>query len=642
MAESNEPNPPHDPAADGGGHEHDHGPEAVGAPGHAHGDPFHVHPTRRLDTEGFDPAQRSLAEALRISFAILKAAVVILLLVFIGIGSYRKIEKGQVGVRVRFGAPQGQAVTEKRGAVQWLRQRFAMGEAAAQTLAGKLFFDGTVGETIGPVAVASGGRAWGVTSERVAARGDREAARWRLTMIDRRGPRRREQVVAARVRLPDDREAVQVSVRRFEVDVLQPGAHFAFPEPIERIIVVPTTVKSVTIGPVETERYDLTRGEEVAYRDTGFWFEQAPEEIGRPLREIERRAGGLVPGRDGSLLTRDEAIVHGLFTIDYRVDPAQAAAFVQQVGSAEIRRSLLRARHLVRQAASRAIVHTVAQTTVEQFWRGEVNRAAIADKAQRMLDEMESGLRITQVSVDRPTPPLSVLDSFNRVNQAQADRQRRIETARREATEMLTETAGRAYEPLAAMLEVYRDARRDRRGEMAALARRAVGRMLEGETVAEALWLFDEAGAEHPALQPGGVLGPAKRQQLAAAFGPETLSGDARQVIEEARSARQDIETRVRAQANTFNRYLERYGEFAADGGDGPRRLIAVNEPLRRIIVHRRWQEMLEHVVTNAGETFWLPSAPDHLYLELGRNPDLRRATEREARRENIEAAGDE
>lgn len=632
MAESNQPNTPNDPPDQGG----------APTPDHAHGDPFHVQPTRRLDTEGFDPAQRSLAEALRISFGILKAVVILLLLVFIGIGSYREIEKGQVGVRIRFGAPQGQTVTEKQGGGRWLRHRFALTDDAARAAAGKLFFDGEVGERVGPVSVGSGSRRWDVTSERVATEAERELARWRLTVFDRRAGARRERVVAARVRLPDGRAAVQVSVRRFEVDVLQPGPHFAFPEPIERIIVLPTTVKSVTIGPVETERYDLTRGVEVAYRDTGFWFEQAPADIGRPLKEIQRRAGGLVPGRDGSLLTSDGAIVHGLFTIDYRVDPGRAAAFVQRVGSADIRRSLLRAQHLVRQAASRAIVHTVAQTTVEQFWRGEVSRDAIVSRAQRTLDAMNSGLMITQVSVDKPTPPLSVLESFNRVNQAQADRQRRIESARREATEMLTETAGRAYEPLAAMLEAYRDARRDRRAEAAALTRRAVGRMLEGETVAEALRLFDEADTEHASLQPGGVLGPAERERLAATFGAETLSGDARQVIEEGRSERQDIETRVRAEANTFNRYLERYGEFEAGEGEGPGRLVAVNEPLRRIIIHRRWQEMLENVVTNARETFWLPSAPDHLYLELGRNPDLRRASEREARRENIEAAGGE
>lgn len=644
MAESNEPNKPNEPSGPSHGHDHDHDHAhgEVGAHGHAHGDPFHVHPTRQLDTEGFDPAQRSLAEALRISFGILKAVVVVLLLVFIGIGSYRTIEKGQVGVRVRFGAPQGQMVTDQLGAERWLSRRFALTEPRAEAAAGKLFFDGAVGETVGPVEVASGARRWTITSERVQPTGERERARWRLTIADGRSNAAPQRVAAARVRLPDGRQAVEVSVRRFEVDVLQPGPHFAFPEPIERIIVVPTTVKSVTIGPVQTERYDLTRDAYVPYRDTGFWFEQAPGDIGRPLEEVERRAGGLVPGRDGSLITADNAIVHGLFTIDYRVDPTRAAPFVQQIGSADIRQSLLRAQHLVRQAASRAIVHVVARTTVEQFKRGEVDRRMIADMTQRLLDAMGSGLLITQVSVDKPTPPLSVLNSFNRVTQALSDRRREIESARREATETLTETAGRAYEPLAAMLEVYRDARRDRQAELAAVARRAVGRMLEGETVSEAMRLFEEVDFEDPTLQGGGVLGPARRQQLLAGYGPETLSGDARQVIEEARSERQDIETRVRADANTFRRYLERYAEFEADAAGGPGELVAINEPLRRIIIHRRWQEMLENVISGAGETFWLPREPDHLYLELGRNPELERAAERAARRENIGRAGDE
>lgn len=644
MADSNEPKQPPEPGEPDAGHgqtpdhdhghahEHDHG-HAHGhshGHGHAHDDPFHVHPTRDLDTEGFDPAQRSLAEALRISFGILKVAVLVLLIVFVVVGSYREIENTQVGVRVRFGAPLGRTVVEPMAASNWLTTELGLSSAKARTVAEQLFVDeGT--ET--PVVVGNGPASLRLSSEPLATEGDRELARWRVTVDPAVAGARKRTLTASRVAQPGGEPVVQVSVRRYEIEVMEPGAHFGFPEPIDRIIVVPTTVQSVLVGPTETRVYDLTAGREVDYEDTGFWFDAG--DLSMSLEEIPAPPGGLVPGTDGSLITTDGAIVHGLFTVDYRIDPDRAGQFVQNVGSESIRLSLLRAQHLVREAASRAIVHVVAQTTVEEFWRGGVNRAEILRQTQAMLDQVRSGLTVTEVTVDKPTPPLSVLGSFNRVNEAQADKQQRIEEARREATETLTETAGRAYEPLAVVMDVYRDARRDGRADMATAARQALDAMLDGRPVGEAIGMI-------PATQTDDALTPQRREQLLAQYAPVTVSGDARQIIDRARSEKQDIETRVRAEAETFTRYLERYGEFETDAGTGERRLVAVNPALRRIIIHRQWQDMLQDVVGGARETFWLPRDPDHLYLELGRNPELRRAQESERRRENIGGTGDE
>jgi hypothetical protein len=74
---------------------------------HAHDDPFHVHATDELNTEDFDAANRSLAEALRISFGILKFVVLGLLIVFFVQGSYNEVKAGQVSIVCRLGAPKG-------------------------------------------------------------------------------------------------------------------------------------------------------------------------------------------------------------------------------------------------------------------------------------------------------------------------------------------------------------------------------------------------------------------------------------------------------------------------------------------------------------------------------------------------------
>ncbi len=76
-------------------HEHDHGPEPVEA-------------TRVPGGRGneLDAAGRSLSEALRISFAILKVIMVVLVIGFIASG-FRTVESGEKGIILRFGKIQG-------------------------------------------------------------------------------------------------------------------------------------------------------------------------------------------------------------------------------------------------------------------------------------------------------------------------------------------------------------------------------------------------------------------------------------------------------------------------------------------------------------------------------------------------------
>jgi modulator of FtsH protease HflK len=103
--------PPHDHDHDhshGPAHDHDH---AHGHDhDHLHGDPFHLRVGAELDTSEMDPANRSLAEALRLSFGILKVVMVVLLLLFAFSGVF-KVNEGEVAVRQSFGRL-GSAVLE--------------------------------------------------------------------------------------------------------------------------------------------------------------------------------------------------------------------------------------------------------------------------------------------------------------------------------------------------------------------------------------------------------------------------------------------------------------------------------------------------------------------------------------------------
>ena len=97
------PNPdPTDPHEAERSHGHDEGRPH----GHHDDDPLHPHVGAPVDTEGMDPASRSLNDALRISFTVLKF-VIIALLIALALSGTHNVEEGRVAVRLLFGAIQG-------------------------------------------------------------------------------------------------------------------------------------------------------------------------------------------------------------------------------------------------------------------------------------------------------------------------------------------------------------------------------------------------------------------------------------------------------------------------------------------------------------------------------------------------------
>ncbi len=469
--------------------EHNHNQDHRGH-GQTHDDPFHVHPTGELDTADFDPASRSLAEALRISFGILKAVVIVLLIVFVGVGGYRKVEEGQVGVRVRLGAVQG--------------------------------------------------------------------------------------------------ERTQTG---FIVDLLEPGPHFALPEPIDRIILVPTKQQLTVIQPVGREQTDPETGEVVEMIDTGFWFEQSPEQAVLPLDEKRVPTGGLKPGRDGSLITADQNIVHGKWTVNYSIPEKGAAAFAMNVGAADVTESLRRAEMLVRQVTQRAIVHVVAQTSVDDFTLGRVDRAAIRLLANDTLERMDAGVRVDDVLLDAYTPPLNTRAAFNAVTSALSERDAARTAAEKEREQILAEAAGAGWRALLAAIDDYEQAREHH--------------PIDSPQVQAAAEVLDRMLADPVALADYGI------------------SGAVAELIQAAQSQRTNFKTLVEAEANTFQSQYRKYTD--AQGN--------IDQRLRRIMIQRLWQDTVEQVFAAAEEVFWLPRGTDELYIEFGPNPAVRRAAETDARR---------
>ncbi len=203
--------------------------------------------------------------------------------------------------------------------------------------------------------------------------------------------------------------------------VIKPGGPYpAFPEPVDRIVIVPTALQRISL-------------------EDGFW-------CGRGSRD------GLRPGEDGSLLTGDLNIVHGRWQVMFRIPPEGDGAirFVRSLGD------MNRASLLVKSAAERAVVSVVGRTGVDDFTRGNIDEREMTILAQRFLDDLDCGLEILDMSRSAPPQyPFQAMDAFMAVNEAESAKLKAIENAWKERENMLNRVAGILHRELTEAIEVY-------------------------------------------------------------------------------------------------------------------------------------------------------------------------------------------
>lgn len=249
-------------------------------------------------------------------------------------------------------------------------------------------------------------------------------------------------------------------------EVVTPGGpYFALPSPIDKVVVIPTTLQDVAV-------------------DKAFWFWEAQEDKDKPL-EQRRIAWTLQPGWDGSLLTGDKNLVHGRWRVTYQVIQGRrdsrgvqaARLFAVNVGSVD------EAGRLVRTVAEQAIVQVVGHTRVGDFVRGKIDNTLIAEYIQKVLDGLHTGISIAAVSQQAYTVPLAVLPDFQAVNKAQSEKALKIEEAERSRSMRLNMVAGSGFPKLLEAIDAYERSRGEgNRGEIEAADAR-IGRVLTSPDV---------------------------------------------------------------------------------------------------------------------------------------------------------------
>ncbi|HYG33159.1 MAG TPA: FtsH protease activity modulator HflK [Clostridia bacterium] len=190
----------------------------------------------------------------------------------------------------------------------------------------------------------------------------------------------------------------------------EPGLHYHLPWPVQKVDVVST---------------EQIRRIEVGFRST----QRVPEEA--------------------LMLTGDENIVEALMVVQYRIaDPSKYLFRLQDPDEAL---------HAVTQVALRS---TVGNMTIDQVMIEE--RAKVQDDArafiQRLLEDYQSGLVVTEVKLLAADPPDAVKDAFHDVVRAREDRERLINQARGYQADLLPRARG-AAEQILREAEAYQQQR---------------------------------------------------------------------------------------------------------------------------------------------------------------------------------------
>jgi membrane protease subunit HflK len=164
--------------------------------------------------------------------------------------------------------------------------------------------------------------------------------------------------------------------------------------------------------------------------------------------EVGFRGRHRVP-EEALMLTGDENIVEALMVVQYRVaDPSKYLFRLHRPDEAL---------HAATQVALRS---TVGNMTIDQVMIEE--RAKVQDDArvfiQRLMDDYQSGLAITEVKLQAADPPDAVKDAFHDVVRAREDRERLINQARGYQADLVPRARGSA-EQILREAEAYQEQR---------------------------------------------------------------------------------------------------------------------------------------------------------------------------------------
>ncbi|WP_432798160.1 SPFH domain-containing protein [Poriferisphaera sp. WC338] len=186
-----------------------------------------------------------------------------------------------------------------------------------------------------------------------------------------------------------------------------------------------------------------------------FWYSLRPGEEGKKVSELQARP--LNPMMDGSVITGDANIVHGRFDVTYKIQ--DFVNFIENVGTVEKvtlgDTEMARADEIVRQAVATGVVHAIAKINADEYIAGRTNMESAMRRAQRMLDDLETGIVLETLTATQHEMPNSVRAAYEAVSNAENERGQLIQRAQQVRAKILGETAGEAHVYLYKLVRDY-------------------------------------------------------------------------------------------------------------------------------------------------------------------------------------------
>lgn len=345
--------------------------------------------------------------------------------------------------------------------------------------------------------------------------------------------------------------------------------HIGFPFPIDHTVNVPSNTQTVSLN-------------------ESFWYnnpdDKKPEELA--FQQLN-------PLNDSFLITGDTNVIHVQFRVDYVIDTQQVDDYLRNIGSLD------RANELVKTAAEHAMIHYVASATIEDIiTRGTFKTKTITRHTQEVLTELNAGIKVQQVLIDgnNQSMPNQVRQAYTGVTQAEADKAKTIQDARRQSNQILGETAGGAHTDLLTMIRAYEWALAGENDALATQLRDVLNTSfrelrLPNNELLSAIRQYqsastDAAGSDDPATQKlAEDATAALTKQLAAGYETPTgnkIAGQIASAISEARSLRYEIS----------NKAEQDYNRYASD--------LATYRKTPRLLAATRLQETREKVLGDA------------------------------------------
>ena len=207
--------------------------------------------------------------------------------------------------------------------------------------------------------------------------------------------------------LPDE-QGVVLRFGKF-INTTQPGLHYHFPTPFERVL----TPKVTKVNRV----------------DVGF----------RPASDTGRSSGvGNVP-EESLMLTGDENIVDINYSVFWVIKDAGKFLFNIQSPVETVKATS--------ETAMREVIAKNEIQTILTAGRSNIE-IEVQEITQQILDEYNSGIQITQVQTQQADPPAQVIDAFRDVQAARADRERSKNEAEAYANDVIPRARGEAEQVL--------------------------------------------------------------------------------------------------------------------------------------------------------------------------------------------------